>query len=141
MLAFEGDTGPYLQYALVRVKSILRNAADRFDINTDALTRTDGATDSPPPILIDEPAEKELALEILRHPGVIASAAEALEPHRLCGHLFSLATAFSAFFQHCPVLQAPDDETRLSRLRMCALTGRALESGLETLGIKALERM
>ena len=141
MLAFEGDTGPYLQYALVRVKSILRNAAERFDINADALTRTDGATDSPPPILIDEPAEKELALEILRHPGVIASAAEALEPHRLCGHLFSLATAFSAFFQHCPVLQAPDDETRLSRLRMCALTGRALESGLETLGIKALERM
>ncbi len=143
LLAFEGDTGPYLQYALVRVKSILRNAQEKFGIDPATLVRPSESQRGAdrPTIRIVEPAEKTLALELLRHASAIASAAEALEPHRLCSHLYSLATAFSGFFQTCPVLQAPDETTRHSRLRLSALTGRAMESGLVTLGIQPLDRM
>ena len=140
MLAFEGDTGPYLQYALVRVRSILRRAHERFGVEPASLLRARGATD-PPAFVLGAPAEKALALEILRFPSVLAAAAESLEPHRLCGCLFALATAFSGFFQNCPVLRAPDDATRAARLRLTALTGQVLATGLDTLGIRALERM
>ena len=140
MLAFEGDTGPYLQYALVRVRSILRNAHERFAVAPGSLLTSSGAA-SPPPIVIAEPAEKALALELLRYPGAVTGAAEALEPHRLCGYLFTLASSFSAFFQTCPVLQAPTDQSRASRLRLAALTGAVLESGMQTLGVTTLERM
>ncbi|MBX3353917.1 MAG: arginine--tRNA ligase [Phycisphaeraceae bacterium] len=130
MLAFEGDTGPYLLYALVRVKSILRKAREQGV-----------ATGGNSAFRVDTPEEKRLALAILRYPSVVESAADALEPHRLCGYLSELAGAFSTFFTACPVLQAPDDATRDSRLRLCALTGKILEDGLSLLGITALERM
>jgi arginyl-tRNA synthetase len=130
MLAFEGDTGPYLQYALVRVKSILRKA------------REQGIADwSNAALLIDTPEEKRLALIALRYPSVVESVAEALEPHRLCNYLYELAGSFSGFFTACPVLQAETDEIRASRLRLCALVGKILEDGLSLLGITALERM
>lgn len=130
MLAFEGDTGPYLQYALVRVKSIQRKA------------REQGIADwSDAPLLIDTPEEKRLALIALRYPSVVESVAEALEPHRLCNYLYELAGSFSGFFTACPVLQADTDEIRASRLRLCALVGMILEDGLSLLGITALERM
>jgi arginyl-tRNA synthetase len=131
MLAFEGNTGPYLLYALVRVRSIFRKAADR---GVDAGWKT-------APLRIAEPAEKALALAILRYPGAVRSVADSLEPHRLCQYLYDLAGAFSTFFDACPVLQAPDDATRLSRLRLCDLTARALEDGLGVLGIPTLQRM
>jgi arginyl-tRNA synthetase len=130
MLAFEGDTGPYLQYALVRVKSILRKARDQ------GISDWSGA-----PLLIDTPEEKRLALIALRYPSVVESVAEALEPHRLCNYLYELAGSFSSFFTACPVLQAETDEIRASRLRLCALVGKILEDGLSILGITALERM
>ncbi len=130
MLAFEGDTGPYLQYALVRVKSILRKARDQ------GISDWSGA-----PLLIDTPEEKRLALVALRYPSVVESVAEALEPHRLCNYLYELAGSFSSFFTACPVLQAETDEMRASRLRLCTLTGKILEDGLSILGITALERM
>jgi len=130
MLAFEGDTGPYLQYALVRIKSILRKAAAE-GISVDASA----------PLTIAEPQEKTLALELLRFPSAVESAADNLQPHRLCAYLQDLARAFSSFFENCPVLKAPDDSTRASRLRLAALTGRVLESGLETLGLVPLEEM
>lgn len=130
MLAFEGDTGPYLQYALVRVKSIQRKA------------REQGVEDwSNAPLRIDTPEEKRLALVALRYPSVVESVAEALEPHRLCNYLYELAGSFSSFFTACPVLQAETDEIRASRLRLCALVGKILEDGLSILGITALERM
>jgi arginyl-tRNA synthetase len=130
MLAFEGDTGPYLQYALVRVKSILRKARDQ-----------EVSDWSDAPLLIDTPEEKRLALIALRYPSVVESVAEALEPHRLCNYLYELAGSFSSFFTACPVLQAETDEIRASRLRLCALVGKILEDGLSILGITSLERM
>ncbi|MCC5823713.1 MAG: arginine--tRNA ligase [Phycisphaerales bacterium] len=132
MLAFEGETGPYLLYALVRTKSIFRKAAD-------AGVNPDDFADAP--LLLEEPAERALALTLLRHPGVVRAAGENHEPNRLCAHAYALAGAFSTFFDQCPVLKAETDGTRLSRLRLCALTARALEDALNTLGIPTVERM
>ncbi len=132
MLAFEGNTGPYLLYAIVRVKSIFRKAAER-GVSTSGF---EGA-----PLLLREPAEKALALALLRYPACVRAVAESLEPHRLCTYAYDLAGAFGTYFDACPVLTAPDDATRLSRLRLCALTGRVLQDALATLGIPALERM
>jgi arginyl-tRNA synthetase len=133
MLAFEGNTGPYLLYALVRTRSILRKAAGERGLASSAWTSA--------PIAINEPPEKALALTLLRYPGTLASAADALEPHRLCTYLYDLAGSFASFFDQCPVLKAPDDATMLSRLRLCSLTERVLEDGLTTLGLPTLERM
>jgi arginyl-tRNA synthetase len=132
MMSFEGNTGPYLLYALVRVRSIFRKAAERFG---------DSSAFRAAPFLIRAPEEKTLALALLRYPAAVQAVADSLEPHRLTQYLYEAAGAFSAFFQACPVLQAPDEGTRNSRLRLCDLTARVLEDGLGLLGIKGLERM
>lgn len=131
MLAFEGNTGPYLLYAIVRIRSIFRKAQER------------GADEAwtAAPISLSHAAEKSLALMLLRYPAAVESAAEALEPHRLCQYAYDLAGAFSSFFDACPVLAAPDDVLRRSRLRLCDLTARVLSDALETLGIPTVERM
>lgn len=142
MLAFEGNTGPYLQYALVRVYSIFRNAES---IDAEAAKALDPHDAEPaadaPAFHIGAPEEKALALELLRYPGAIESARLNHEPHRLCQYLYDLATAYSAFFAACPVLRAETSATRRARLRLCRLTGRVLRDGLEVLGMKPLERM
>ncbi len=130
MLAFEGDTGPYLLYALVRIKSIQRKAAEQ---GLDTGTRA--------PLRIETKEEKDLALTLLRYPGTLQGAADACEPHRLCNFLHDLSGAFAVFFRECPVLQAETDAQRASRLRLCALTGRVLQDGLDVLGIPTVERM
>jgi arginyl-tRNA synthetase len=135
MLAFEGDTGPYLLYALVRVKSILRKATQSQGLDVASIL------ESRPQLLLQAPEEKQLSLRLLRYPGVLHATAESLEPHRLCNYLFELAGAFSSFFQQCPVLKAPDEATLRSRLRLCDLTGRVLQDGIKSLGLVPLERM
>jgi arginyl-tRNA synthetase len=129
MLAAEGRTGPYLQYAHARIHSIFRKAAEG------GIARGSGT------IRVAEPAERALALELLGFGRAVTDAAETLHPHRLCGYLYDLAVAFTAFFEACPVLRAPDDATRDSRLALCGLTARALARGLDLLGIQAPERM
>jgi len=131
MLAFEGNTGPYLLYAVVRIRNIFAKAAER------AL----GAGWEREPYRVAQPAEKSLALTILRYPAAIRGVSEALEPHRLCQYLYDLAGAFSSFYDACPVLQAEDDPTRRARLRLCNLTARVLADGLSVLGIPTVERM
>lgn len=133
MLAFEGDTGPYLLYALVRIRSILRKAAEQ------GLTPADGAARAA--LRIGAKEEKDLALTLLRYPGTLQSVADSCEPHRLTNFLHDLAGAFAVFFRECPVLQAETPEVRASRLRLCALTGRVLEDGLGVLGIPTVDRM
>lgn len=130
MLAFEGDTGPYLLYAVVRIESIFRKAQERSI-----------SFDPSAPIVIGEPNEKRLALTLLRYPSTVTIAAEYAEPHRLCAYLYELATAFSGFFDACPVLGAEDERVRASRLRLCAMTKRVLVDGLTTLGMPVLDRM
>jgi arginyl-tRNA synthetase len=129
MLSFEGNTGPYLLYALVRIKSIFRKAEGV------------GAGWEGAPLIVEAPEEKGLALTLLRYPSTMASVAESLEPHRLCMYLYDLATTFSGFFDRCPVLKAETEARRASRLRLCGMTARVLEDGLHALGIPTLERM
>ena len=87
-----------------------------------------------------ELTERALALELLQFPSVIVKVGETLQPHGLCQQLFRIATAFSGFYDACPVLQGKTT-TRASGLALCALTARVLATGLELLGIDAPETM
>ena len=127
MLSFDGNTAPYLQYACVRSRSILRRAAD------------EGAF--PGPISIDAPAERALALQLVSFDEIVEATADNLQPHRLAGYLFELAQAFTSFFEACPVLRADTEEQRASRLALCEVTASTLSRGLELLGIEAPARM
>jgi arginyl-tRNA synthetase len=130
MLAFEGNTGPYLQYAHARICSIARKAAEA-GIAVGSETRLALAT---------EP-ERRLAVELLMLEPVLSSVERTLEPHKLCGYLFELATAFTSFYESSPVLRADDDATRTSRLLLCHATRSVLALGLDLLGMAAPERM
>jgi arginyl-tRNA synthetase len=130
MLAFEGNTAPYLMYAHARIRSILRKAqASRAELTLAAEQ-----------IRIDAPAERALALELLEFPGTLVKVGETLQPHRLCQHLFQVATAFTRFYDACPVLNA-DATARASRLVLCSITARVLERGMDLLGIEAPQQM
>jgi arginyl-tRNA synthetase len=131
MLAFEGNTGPYLLYTYARICNIFRKA--------EAAGKADGWEGSP--IVVKEPAEKALALLLLRYGKTLQSVADSLEPHRMCQYLYDLCAAYSAFYVQCKVIWAPDDATRRSRLALCDLTGRVVADGLNTLGIPYVERM
>ncbi|MBO0830089.1 MAG: arginine--tRNA ligase [Streptosporangiales bacterium] len=132
MLSFDGNTAPYLQYAHARIRSIFR----RGGYDGDQLDRLGTA-----PIRISEPAEKQLAIQLLGLAGVVERSADEVAFHRLCGYLYGVATGFTRFYEQCPVLKAGDEETRVSRLRLCDLTARVLERGLGLLGIHAPDRM
>jgi arginyl-tRNA synthetase len=130
MLAFEGNTGVYLLYALARTRSIFRKAVEKL-----------GQPDPRSPFVIGTTEEKNLALALLRYPGTVRSVGAALEPNRLCQYLYDLAGVFSVFYTNCPVIHADDPRVRSSRLRLTALTERVLADGLGLLGIQTLERM
>jgi arginyl-tRNA synthetase len=127
MLAFDGNTAPYLMYAHARIRSILRKGAAE-------------AGAAPGALALEAPQEVALALALVQLPGVLDRAAETLQPHRICAYLYDVATAFTAFYEACPVLKA-DGPTRASRLALSALTARTLALGLELLGIAAPEQM
>ncbi len=126
MLAFEGNTGPYLQYAHARIRSIFRRIEDGS---------------APGPISLTEPQERALAMQLLALPGVIQSAIDTYSPSKLCTYLFDLAQSFTAFYEACPVLKAQDQALRASRLSLCELTASTLRVGLSALGIDAPEQM
>ena len=124
MLAMDGNTAPYLQYAHARIQSILRKA--------------DGPAGT---AVVEHPAERALALALLSFDGAVQQTAELLQPHRLCTYLFELASAFTGFYEACPVLRAESEEVRASRLLLCEVTAAVLRSGLGLLGIDAPDRM
>ena len=93
------------------------------------------------PIAVEHVAERALALHLLDFGTALTAAGEAAEPHRLCAYLFDLASAYTTFYENCPVLKAPDEETKASRLALCGLTLRTLEKGLGLLGVTTPERM
>jgi arginyl-tRNA synthetase len=128
MISFKGNTGPYLQYAAARIRSIFRRAG----VAPEAASA---------PIVIAEKAERDLALKLLGFGPAVWAVASTAEPHRLCGYLFELASQFTAFYELCPVLKAEDPAVRDSRLALCALTLRVLVSGLHLLGVPVPERM
>jgi len=129
MLAFEGNTGPYLQYAHARLRSIERRAAEL------------GATANDGPLALEADAEQKLAVELLELEPTLLAVAETLQPHRLTTYLYTLATAFTTFYENCPVLRAETPESRGSRLALCQTTRSVLARGLDLLGMRAPERM
>ena len=128
MLAKEGNTAPYLQYAHARIKSMLARA------------ELEGFV-AGGPVVVDHPAERALALQLLGFGEAVQVTALHLEPHRLCTYLFELASAFTTFYEGCPVLRAESDEVRSSRLLLAGLTARVLSVGLDLLGIETPDRM
>ena len=124
MVSFDGNTAGYLQYAYARVRSIFRKAGD-------------GRVG---PIVIEEPAERTLVMAILGFASAVASVEESLEPHRLAGFTYSVAMAFSTFYEQCPILKS-EGATRASRLALADLTAKTIAKGLELLGIRVPERM
>ena len=128
MLALTGNTGPYLQYATARIRSIFRRAGLEPAVATT-------------PIQITGDAERALALHLLGFGTALYQVADTTQPHLLAGFLFDVASAFTTFYEQCPVLQAADLSIRESRLALSALTLRVLLTGLDLLGIPVPERM
>jgi arginyl-tRNA synthetase len=128
MLALDGNTAPYLQYAHARIKSIFRKGGES------------AALDQSAGIGLNETFELALAKHILRFGEVIEISARELKPHHLCTYLHELATRFSGFYENCPVLQS-EGSIRQSRLALCDLTARTLAKGLDLLGIEHPEQM
>ena len=128
MISFKGNTGPYLQYATARIRSIFRRAG------------LDPATVSGP-IKLSEPPERALALRLLGFGAAVRQAGAAAEPHLLATYLFDVASSFTTFYEQCPVLNAPGQAARDSRLALSALTLRVLVTGLGLLGIPVPDRM
>ncbi len=128
MLAFEGNTGPYCQYAHARINRVFSRAG----VERSAVRGGD--------ITLTEPAERDLALAILAFPTAVDAVLAEFQPHKLCTYVYELASAFSAFYEHCPILTS-DEPVRSSRLALSDLTARVLEAALGLLGIDAPEQM
>jgi len=129
MLAFEGNTAPYMQYAYTRVLSVFRKAGIEESVLENA------------PVVIGEERESQLAARLLQFEETLTVVAREGTPHVMCAYLYDLAGLFSGFYEHCPILSAESDETRLSRLKLALLTAKTLKLGLDTLGIETVERM
>ena len=132
LLAADGNTGPYLQYTLVRIRSVLREHETR----TGAAFHPDGA-----PLVLATPEELDLATELLKLGDTLDRVALHLRPHVLCEYLYGLARKFNPFYAKCPILGTEDERLRRSRLTLCALASRALEIGLGCLNLPLLDRM
>jgi arginyl-tRNA synthetase len=131
MLAMDGNTATYMQYAFVRNRGIFRKG----EVDVQAL-RAD-----PPPVLLHAPEERALAVQLLRFPEALDAAAADYRPSLITTYLWDLAKTYSGFFQNCPVLKAETPELRRSRLLLCDLTARVIQRGLDLLGIRTVERM
>jgi len=138
MLAMNGNTATYMQYAYARVRSIF--AKGNFDAG--ALRTSDAAINfTPPDKKAEREAERALALELLRFAEALDLTAADYRPNQLTAYLFELANRYSTFFEHCHVLRAESEPLRESRLLLCDLTARTIQKGLELLGIKVVEKM
>ncbi|MGH7952150.1 MAG: arginine--tRNA ligase, partial [Limisphaerales bacterium] len=138
MLALNGNTAPYLQYAYARIKSIFRKS-ESFSFSSSS-SSSKNRSDDEKKIVLSAPEEIALAKHLLNFGLTLEAVAEEYRPNFLCNYLFDLAGKFTAFYENCPVLKA-DDATRDSRLALCDLTARVLKLGLETLGIETVEQM
>ncbi len=128
MLAFDGNTAPYLQYAHARICSIFRRAG----IERESVRGM--------PMSIAQPQERALAQRLLAYPSAIDEMMASYSPNKLANYLFDLAQDFTAFYEHCPVMKA-DEPVRSSRLAVCDLTARTMSHGLGLLGIAAPDAM
>ncbi|MBR2941025.1 MAG: arginine--tRNA ligase [Kiritimatiellae bacterium] len=126
-LALEGNSGPYLQYAYARVCSLMEKGLGSLE-GLEGLGGLGG-------FAIETPAEKRLALQLLEFPGAVVRAAEAYKPSVLADYLFQTAQLYSSFYQNSPILKS-EESVKNARLRLCALFGEVLKTGLHLLGIE-----
>ena len=131
MMAMEGNTATYMQYAYARNRSIFRKGELNPDNYRNALI----------PVLLETAEERGLALQLFRFEEALTLALVDYKPSLITSYLWDVAKAYSVFFQNCPVLKAPNEGIRQSRLLLCDLTARVLKQGLELLGISVLEKM
>ena len=129
MLAFEGNTAPYMQYAYTRVLSVFRKA----ELEESAIINA--------AVTITEDREAQLAARLLQFEETLNVVARDGTPHVMCAYLYDLAGLFSGFYEHCPILSAESESVRNSRLKLALLTAKTLKLGLDTLGIETVERM
>ena len=129
MLAFEGNTAPYMQYAYTRVLSVFRKAG----LEESAIINA--------PVTIADAREAQLAARLLQFEETLNVVAREGTPHVMCSYLYDLAGLFSGFYEHCPILTADSEAIRNSRLKLALLTAKTLKLGLDTLGIETVERM
>ncbi|GAA3878591.1 arginine--tRNA ligase [Gibbsiella dentisursi] len=128
MLAFEGNTAPYMQYAYTRVSSVFKRAGlEESDLTL--------------PMQLSENREIALATRLLQFEETITTVAREGTPHVMCAYLYDLAGLFSGFYEDCQILNAESDAVRQSRLKLALLTAKTLKTGLDTLGIETVERM
>ena len=131
MLATNGNTATYMQYAYARCRAIFRRGevdAEHYRTN-------------PPTVLLANAAERALALQLLRFPEAVEAAAAEYLPHLITAYLWDLAKSYSVFFENCPVLKAETPELMDSRLLLVDLVGRVIKQALDLLGIRVVERM
>ena len=129
MLSFEGNTAPYMQYAYTRIRSIFNKA----NVNPTALAEAK--------IQLSDEKERALAIKLLQFEEAVQTVGKEGTPHVLCAYLYELAGVFSSFYEHCPILNAEDENVKLSRLKLASLTEKTLKQGLALLGIKTIEKM
>jgi len=125
--SFEGNTGPYILYTIVRIKSILAKAG-AFDVNGDILAA-------------ENESEKALMLELSKLSAAITSAYEEKAPHKICAYIFDLSNAFNRFYHENKILACEDETRKASYLRLLSLTKNVLETAIDLLGFEAPERM
>lgn len=129
MLSFEGNTGPYLQYAYTRIASVFKRA----ELSIDAFSAS---------IDIQQDQEYALAIKLMRFSEIIDQVAEDAYPHILCNYLYELASAFMSFYEACSILkEGVDESVKTSRLQISKATAKTLKCGLDLLGIETMEKM
>ena len=128
MLAFEGNTAPYMQYAYTRVASVFK----RSGLDEGELTL---------PVVLNDDHEALLATRLLQFEEAVTTVARDGTPHVMCAYLYDLAGLFSVFYERCPILTADSQDILQSRLKLARLTARTLKQGLDLLGIQTVERM
>ncbi|MFO7870379.1 MAG: arginine--tRNA ligase [Kiritimatiellia bacterium] len=129
-LALDGNSGPYLQYAYARIKSVRDKYNERFS-GSDPLAF---------PLSLSEPVERKLALKLLLFPEITVRAAESYKPSMIADYLYELTQTYNSFYQNVPFLKA-DDGVRESRVKLCAAVAAVLGKGLELLGLETLDRI
>ena len=128
--SFEGDTGPYILYTIVRIKSILSKYAEQGGKLTDLVIK-EAVNDS----------EKSLMLELAKFNAMMEAAYEEIAPHRICAYIYDLANAFNRFYHETKILMEEDEEKRAGWIALLMLTRDVLETCIELLGFSAPERM
>lgn len=131
MVRLDGHTSAYIQYSYARTCSILRNAG----------IQANDAISPDLQFVLDHPAERTLALTLLKFEEILLHVTNDYMPNILADYLYDVSKCYSSFFEQCPVLKAESEHLKQSRLALCQLTGRTIKQGLELLGIRVVDRM